>query len=480
LEPAKRLLKNYITLFAGNVLGQLFFFLGFVQLARVLGPSGFGIWNFAQVCMLYLLRLGEFGLEVVGVRETSRDPKIVGSWIAHVVSIRIVLAVFLFGLAMLLSVTNLFPSGTTSLVVISSLCVFPMALLVEWVFEARQEVGLISIARILKGMLFFLGVVFLISKSDDVKLAAYLYVISLTLPAVMMLSIVVSRFGFTWSSLSIRSALDALHKSAPIGVSSLLLQYCLSVSPLMVGYFLSMEKLGYFTAAHRIVLFMWAYILTSMHRILLPSLSQYFRDSLPQYTRFVEKFFRLSALFAVPLGLVGTLCAIPLMTLLFTAQYESSGIVFAIIIWAFVLASIRSILEIALIASDRQRRYMLGMVFLAIMYTVLAPILTLKYGIAGASAAMVISELCYFVYLILFFPFLKPSLLIKNTWKPILAAIISLIIFLPLTDLHPVFKMVFSSATFGIIIIGLKGVTIDDWELLKSIIRRESVKQPVS
>ena len=479
MVPARKLLKNYIMLFAGNVLGQSFFFLGFVQLARVLGPSGFGVWNFAQVCMLYLLRVGEFGLEVIGLRETARDPKIVSSWIANVVSVRFVLAMFLFGFAVLLSVLNLLPSGTTSLVVITSLCVFPMAFLLEWVFEARQEVGLISIARILKGVLFFLAVLFLISRSEDATLAAYLYVISLTLPSVMILSIVINRFGFAWSSLSIRSAMDALHKSAPIGISSLLSQYCLSAAPLMVGYFLSMENLGYFTAAHRIVLFMWAYILTSMHRILLPSLSTYFRESLIHYTRFVEKFFRLSALFAVPIGLVGTLCALPLMTLLFTAKYESSGMVFAIIIWAFVFASIRSILEIALIASDRQRRFMIGTVFLAVMYTIFIPILTLKFGIIGASVAMVLSELCYFVYLILTFPFLKSVTLIKNTWKPIFAAIISMILFLPLGELHPVLRMVFSSIIFGIIIIGLKGVTLADWELIKATINRERVKQPI-
>lgn len=473
MKASKQLLRNFVTLFAGNVSGQFFFFLGLAYLARVLGPSGFGAWNFAQVCMLYLLRASEFGLEVIGIRETSQDPKTVGTWIATVVSLRFLLAVLLFGFALLVSTTNLLPPGTTSLVLISALAVFPMAFLLEWVFEARQEVGLISIARVLKGILFFLGAFFVVSSSEDAEKAAYLYVGSLALPGFMILSVAISRFGLDWSSLSFRSGLDALRKSAPIGIATLFSHYSLFAATMVVGYFLSKEELGYFTAAHRIVLFLWAYIISSMQRILLPSLSRYFRESLSHYKRFVGRFFRLSVLFAVPIGLIGTLCATPLMKLLYSAQYQSSGVVFAIVVWAFVLGSSRSILEIALMASDRHRRFVNGMVFLSVMYTVLTPILTLLFGIVGASASVVLSELCYFIYLILSFPFLEPASLLKNVWKPILAAMIVMASFVPLADLHPMLRVILGSAAFGIVVVGMKGVTLDDLDVIRSVIRRE-------
>lgn len=477
MAPARKLIRNFVLLFAGNVTGQLFFFLGLAYLARVLGPSEFGVWNFAQVAMLYLLRVGEFGLEVIGIRETSRDPGKVSAWIATVVSLRFVMALFLFGFAFIISTTNLLPPGTASLVLISALAVFPMALLLEWVFEARQEVGLISIARILKGVLFFVCVFSMVTGADDAGKAALFYVGSLAFPALMIFLVVVHRFGFDWSSLSVRRGLDAITKSAPIGIATLLSQYSLFAGTTMVGYLLSKEELGYFTAAYRIVLFLWAYIISSMQRILLPSLSKSFHESLPRYQQFVEKFFRLSALAAVPIGLVGTLCATPLMKLLYSDRYESSGVVFAIVVWAFVLGSIRSILEIALMASDRHRRFMKGMVFLAIMYTVLTPILTLQYGIVGASASVVISELCYFIFLMLSFPFSKPDSLLRNVWKPMLAAMIAIAVFLPLTGLHPALRVTFGSAVFGLIVMGMKGVTIDDLRIVRSIVRREEVEQ---
>lgn len=478
MASARRLIKNFLTLFAGNVIGQFFFFLALAHLARVLGPSAFGAWNFAQVWMLYLLRVGEFGLEVVGVRETSRDPTTTRAWISTVVPTRVALALALFLVAALLSATSLLPTGTGTLVLISALAVFPMAILLEWVYEARQELGLVSIARILKGCIFFVAVFLTVSTSTDGEKAAYLYIGSLAVPAIMVFAVVIVRWGFDWSGSSVRSGLGALRKSSPIGVSSLLLQYCLSIAPLTVGYLLSAEELGYFTSAHRIVLFLWAYIITSMHRILLPSLSLYFQESVSTYQRFVERFFRLSSLTAIPVGLVGSLVATPLMVLLFSTRYEASGTVFGIIVWAFVLASIRSILEIALIASDEQKRYMKGMVMLAIVYSSVTPLLTLKYGITGAAISSVVSELVYFCYLVFSFPHVGSTSLLRGFWKPILAAASVIAVLFPLAGLNTMIQGIIGLAVFVLVVVVTNGVTREDLGTLKALFHRVNAPAP--
>ncbi len=477
MPVAKKLLKNFITLLAGNVVGQLFSFVGLAYLARVLGPSGFGVWNFAQIFMLYLLRVGDFGLEVVGIRETSRDPRTLSLWIATVLSTRFHLALFLFGLTLFVSGTSLLPEGTSSLVLISALAVFPIGLLLEWVFESRQEVGLISLARILKGMLFFLGVLLMVSSEADAEKAAYLYVASLVIPGVVIFALVVSRFDPDWSSISFRTSVQALAKSAPIGIASLLSMYSLSLATLVVGYLLSKEELGFFTAAHRIVLFLWAYIITSMHRILLPGLSRSFHESLPNFQQFVEKCFRLSALVALPVGLVGAMCPVELMALTYSAQYEASGVVFGILLWAFVFSTIRSILEIALIASDRQATYMKGILFLSAIHTVLIPLLTIKFGIVGTSVAVVAAELAYFIYLVITSPWSKPSFFWKNLWKPVLAVFFAMVTVLPFVELHPAVRLALGTTVFGVLIVVLKGVSPGDLAAVRSLFRGSRVEQ---
>lgn len=473
---ANTLAKNFVMLFGGNVFGQSLFFLGFAYLARVLGPSEFGAWNFAQVFMLYLLRIGEFGLEVIGIKEVSRNPHSTSSWIATVVSLRFIFALLLFGFAVVISVAGLLPAGTQMLVVISALAVFPMALLLEWVFEARQEVGLISIGRVLKGFLFSIGVFLLVSSSEDAERAAFLYVGSLALPGLFIFSVVISRFGFDWPSIGIRKGLDALVQSAPVGVATLLSQYSLSLGTIVIGYLLSKEDLGFFTAAHRIVLFLWAYIITSMHRVLLPSLSRSFRESVDRFSGFIEKFFRLSALATIPIGILGTLSATSLMKILYSARYEPSGVVFGILLWGFVLASIRTILEIGLIASDRQKQYLKSVIFLSFVYTLLTPILILRAGIMGGAVAIASCEMIYLIFLMFTCPYSNPVSLLKNFWKPATAALVALgpMVF---SNLQPLFKIPFGLIVFGTVMLILKGVTLEDFAIIKSLIQRKSLEQ---
>jgi O-antigen/teichoic acid export membrane protein len=217
---------------------------------------------------------------------------------------------------------------------------------------------------------------------------------------------------------------------------------------------------------------MWAYIITSLHRILLPSLSKSFHESSDHFRLFVGTFFRFSALVAIPIGLLGTLCATPLMKVLYSARYEASGIIFGILVWGFVLATIRSILEIALIASDRQRRYMRGIIFLSLVYTVLTPILTLRFGITGAAVAVVSCESIYFAYLMFTSPCSEPTSLFRGFWKPLTAAIVAMVPLLLIGELHPLLRIPFGMAVFGAVVIILKGLTSDDVEVIKSVIRR--------
>ena len=462
----------------GNVFGQLFFFFALARLARVLGPSEFGTWNFAQVFMLYLFRASEFGLETVGIRETSRDPKTFSRWIATVVSVRFLSGLLLFGLASAAASAGLFPPGTATLVIISSLCLFPMAFIVEWVFESCQEVGLISVARILKGVLFFVAVFFLVSTSQDVEMAAYLYVASLALPTFIVAAVVVHRFGFDRSSLNVKTWFAALKTAGPIGTASMLSQYSLFASTMVVGYFLTREDLGYFSAANRIVIFLWAYVLLSMHRILLPNLSKVFRESLSDYRRYVAKIFRLSALAAVPVGVIGTLWAGPLMNVLYTSRYAASGVVFGILLWGFVLANIRTILEIALIASDRQRRYMKGMILLAVLYTILTPALTIKFGISGTAVAVVVSEAGYFLFLLLTSPFSDPATLMQSSWRPLTAAVAAIGVVQILSGASPVVEGVLGVAVFFLVLVVLRGVTPDDLKVVRSLVRRDHLETP--
>jgi O-antigen/teichoic acid export membrane protein len=418
---ARRLFWNYVVLFGGSLGGQIMFLLGLLYLARMLGPAGFGKWTFAQAVMLYALRGGELGLEVVGIRETSRSPDLIPRWITRVIVARLGLAIILTIVLVIASLLNVFPNDSGRLVVTFSLLILPSAFILEWVFESRQRLGLVSVARLMKGALFVLLVVAFINPSSSIFVSAVAYVASVTIPIVFVGSQAIRRYGIDRTFPTIRETIAMVRESLPIGAATLLSQYSLFACTIAVAYFCLPEQLGFFNAAHRIIIFAWAYGIVTSVRVVLPTLSRYAALSRSKFDLFVSRFLRLALIAATAVGLGGVTVAPDLVRMLFSSSYDESIRVFQVLVWALALGMVCTILEVALVAADRQKVYLRGMALLACLQTVFAPLLTLRWGIVGAAYSMLVSQIGYSVYLIRKSSEGNVRTIFSGWWKPLLA-----------------------------------------------------------
>jgi O-antigen/teichoic acid export membrane protein len=387
-------------MFTSNVAGQLLFLGGMMHLARTLGPGGFGLWNFAQAWLIYFFRGGEMGLEVIGVRELGRNPASTPTLITAIVISRCILVIILVVVIAGIISLGFIPTDAIPLLLTFSLSLIPMAFLLEWVFEGHQSLLNISIARVAKGAIFFILVVLFVKSGSEMTLSAFFYVLSLTLPLLYIGWLAIRRFGYA-NIRKIFSFFPFLWKSAlPIGLATLLSNYSLFFGTMVIGYTMQHDQLGYFTASHRIMVFLWAYIISSLHRIILPTLSSLHHTSSVSFRSFVEKFIRYAAFLSLGIGLFVTSFSKIIIHILYSDRYNPSITVLQILVWAFVMASIRAILEISLLASDKQKLYFIGMVFVSILYTVFTPWLVSLYGITGAAYAALIAESSYLIALV--------------------------------------------------------------------------------
>lgn len=457
-------------MFCGNILGQLFFLLGMLRLARTLGPAAFGLWNFTQAWMLYLLQTEQMGLEVVAIRAIARTPVQTGRYVRTVISVRGILMIILLGLTILACVLHLVPAEMEQLLLIFSLTLIPTAFLLEWVFEAYQEIGFVSLARFLKGALFAALVFLFVHTQADVEGSAAFYVLSVTIPALLIFLLAASRYNFK-GSIDLRHGWRTLREALPVGLASLLSQFCLFAGTLYVGLTSSHEDLGYFTAANRPAIFLWAYVVSASHRILLPTLSLRFRTALPEFRTFIEKFFRLSVLGALPLGLAVTVVAPVLIPVLYSSEYVRSVPIFQVLFWFLVVSLMRFIFEIGLIASDRQRQYFFAMAGLAVLYAILTPLLTHFLGILGAAIAAVIAETSYMGYLVGSFPFTKVSSLLKSNWKPALAFAAGAATAWATNTMPVAAQLGMCMGAYVLVLVVTRGFTLDDWGMLWRILR---------
>jgi len=396
----KSLVRSFITLSFGNVLAQFILLIAFAALGRALGPDEFGWWSFSYAYMLYLFRLGEFGLEVMGVRAIAGGSSSSVSRISSVLTTRFLLAVLLFFCALLANALGIIPAQARTLFLLLSLAVFPVGLSLEWAYEAIQRFEFVSAARVMKAVLFTALVLTTVRGSESSVSSAMFYVLSLVFPAVFLLIDSGRRFGklplgFNWGE-----SKALLKEAFPVGVATFLSQYSLFFATTFLGYVASAADVGFFSAAHRLIVFVWAYGIVASNRVLLPTLSRLHRESHEAFDLFVIRATRLFLIMAFPIGVLGTLTSRDIVELVFGQSFSPASPVFEVLVWVLVIAISRSAAEISYWASDRQRLYVSRILLLGVLHTVGVPVGYYLDGLRGVAIGMLCAESLYSVWLV--------------------------------------------------------------------------------
>lgn len=467
-----RLARNFSILFGGNVVGQLAYFAGLLYVARVLGPAAFGVWNLAQVIALYLLRAGDPGLEVESIRAIAGDHALTRQRLTTVITTRVWIGAGLYVAILCAVFAGFVPEDARAATLVFSLSVFPTAILAEWVFEAHQNVSVVGAARVLKGVLFLALAPLAVTLARPDLMTAAAYVVSLLVPAVIFTAIAFRRHGVGDVRLALAEGPSLIARSWPFGVMSLLTQYCLFLGTVLCGYMITRQELGFYTVAHRPVIFVWMYVVVSAHRVLLPTMTAMRQTSLQRAEGFIEQILRVSTLLIVPVGYAAGVLAPFLLVLLFGPAYAGGADVFRVLLVALVIAISRSILEVDLIARHEQHAYLRGVVGMAVVYTVLTPVAIHVDGIVGCAWAAVIAEAAFFIYLLATAEPGVRKALPRYVVKPVFALLpaAALLIFLPSLPM-PVSLAAGLLAYIGVLIL-LKGTGSDDVRLVRGIFSR--------
>ncbi len=401
-----------------------------LHIAKIVGPVSFGLWNLAQAWMLYLFRFGELGLEVVGIRAVVRDKLHLASIVWSVVVLRLLILLLLIVCIVTLALLDLFPPGSTKLIVILSLALLPLALLLEWVFESYQIVGSISVVRVLRGFLFLVLIYFFVSRDDQMVDAAYYYVISVAIANLAISWIAIKRFNLLPLRPQRDIASQLFREGLPVGIATVLANYSFFAGTMMIGYMIGGNDLGYYTAAHRLIVFFWAYGIATAHRVLLPQFSRLFHESPQSLNEFISKVTKATSLLSLPVCIIAIAGGDQTIELLYGTRYGSSAPILKIFAGVFFISIVRSIFEIGLLAANKQKQFLKGMVGVAVMATLLTYVGVRLRGIEGAAWASLVVEAGYAFYLFRVSHFVGARQILSVVGKPILLAIVTVLVLL--------------------------------------------------
>jgi O-antigen/teichoic acid export membrane protein len=386
------ILKNFSSLFFGQVAARGLNFLAIAYLARVLGSDGFGMINFAQAILAYLMVSCTLGLDVFGTREIAANHKIKKElFIGNLLALRVGLALMsLLGLGIFILTIDK-PALEKEVMFAYGLYILPFVFYLGWVFCGIERMEYIGIAAVLSRLAFLATVVVLIKDPGNVIFVPYLW---FTAAVVESLFLIFSYRKFGGIKLNVHPPEWKLFikDSAWIGISIILLQIYSNFSMVMLGFMKTNHEVGLYSAASKIILFIIA-IGAFYNNSIFPVISRYAQDSKLKLKRFIHKTISFIGVGGVGLWILLFIFARQIIVLAYGDGYQGSVLAFQILSLTIVIGIIRLICISVLIASNKIRESLWGVGIGCGINVTLSLFLIPRYGIVGAAAATVIGEI---------------------------------------------------------------------------------------
>ncbi len=425
VSVTKRIAKNLSWLTAGEVLSRGIGFLTIIYIARVLGAAAFGLLNFAQAFLAYLLLIVDSGLSILGTREIAREHARAGTISLNIFALRLLIATLIFLIACV--VLWFFPITIELKLFFGAtfLFVFYRALNADWSFQGLEKMEYIALSKILFSVIVLAATVFMVSNIGDlikvplIQFAGGLLV-SLVFIFVLFRCFAPANFGHFAPA----QWWDYFSEAIPLGASFILVQIYYNLDTIMLGFMSTAEEVGLYNAAYKLF-FASVFMLGIWQSTAFPVVTKRLTESRQSTEVFLNKYIRLTFLFCVPAAFLVTIISPVLVRLFYGSAYLNSTIALQILAWNIIPLVLSGVYgSLVLIPLGRTRDVLSGAGAGAIINVILNFMLIPKFGFVGAAAATLMTELAVAIVIFLFAYRKLPLKITESFVKPLLASII--------------------------------------------------------
>lgn len=393
----KRVLKNFFSLSAAQIISKAFGFFAVIYLARILGAENFGKISFAQAIVSYFLLFCNLGLDTYGIMEVSRNKgEELQNHINCIFTIEFTASIISFFLLALLVLIIPKPYEIKLLILILGFNLFAFAITIDWFFMGIERMGIIAITRILRSVLYFLLIIFLIKRNDQTIYFPFIDSITKFAFALILFIFYFSKKNKIKFNFNKQAWISTLEQSVPIGLSLIMAMIYHNFDMIMLGFLKNEKSVGWYNAAYRIadtILTLPSIII----QVSFPTLAKSFLDK-DQMRETAHSFIKTMFYLGVPIGFGGLIIASPLIYLLYGKDYYNSIIPLQILCWNVTIIFMNTSFNRTLTAWNKQRCVLKAISCGALVNLIGNILLIPKYDMIGASVATVLAETTVLFY----------------------------------------------------------------------------------
>ena len=361
----------------------------YIYLARILGSGPFGELIFSTTIVLYFLIFVTGWLDVIGLRDVSRDHSLVRKCSNNIIAMRFVIALIAYAaLAVFISIADQ-PAEVKTLVFIGGLSVIASAVMLDWIFQGLESMRIIFIGTLFQNLLYVSIVLLVVNKPTRllwvpaVKVAAdFLYV-----------GLLYARYAKYWGhitpSFDALLWMDAAKEGFPLLLGAIATNIYNYSDRLLLGFMTDHRQVGYYVAAFTLMsagsipaVVLW--------KVFCPRLSRAYvrRDLL---ARTVRHYRLLLTAIGITVGVGGFLFGGWLITFVYGTEYLAATRPLKILMVSTAVNYIGMAFSTPLLVWNKQKQFTYLVVAGATVNLISNLIFIPVWGIVGAAVASLIS-----------------------------------------------------------------------------------------
>jgi O-antigen/teichoic acid export membrane protein len=388
-----RVARNALFMLGQNVLVTVISIFVTAIIARHLGKTEFGIFNFSFSFVNLFLILSALGLRAVTVRSVAQKKEAVSEYVGLIFALRLMLATV--AIPVLLGISYFINRDAlvfTCVAVASLSLIFnAVSTTLRDVFQGFEklsyEAGTAVVIRVFTGV----GTILVFALGGGLVSVVTVYMLGSAAGSL------VPYFGFRKHGIRIQpwirksEALAEMRKALPFALSGVVVLFMSKINPVLLGAFSTQEMVGIYSAA-AVIMVVLQTIPDSIATSLYPTVARGHSDGSIRLPPILQRVFFYMSYLSVPIAIGGYIAAPSLIPAIFGKQFVESVPVFQVLILTLPLDFLSLPANYVLGAIHRQRNVVAVYVTAALVNIALNALLVPRMGAVGSAYASLSSS----------------------------------------------------------------------------------------
>lgn len=388
-----KIVKNASWIIASKVAQSIIGLVISMLTARFLGPSNYGLINYAESVVSFLTPVMSLGFSHVLVQELTNHPEEEGK----ILGTSILLSLFssfacICGILIFTFIADMNEPLTHLVVGLYSLLliVYAFDLLHYW-YQAKLMSKYTAIVSFFAYVIVACYKVFLLIVKASVALFAVSNVIDYLIISVALL-IIYKKLGGQKISFSSEIGKRMFNKSKHYIVSSLMVTIFAQTDKIMAKQMINEEAVGYYSAAIRCA-GMTSFVFTAIIDSFRPVIFSHKKENdIIGYEKNIERLYCVIIYLSLAQSIAMTIFSGLIINVLYGNQYQQSVLALQILVWYTTFSYLGSVRNIWILGENKQKYLWILNLGGALMNIILNLIFINIWGIYGAAAASLLTQ----------------------------------------------------------------------------------------